>query len=106
VEALSLLGLDHSCQKQLESRLVRINPQALRIIRRDREVRLVDLARAVDCTASHLTNVEAGRREASTKLIKALARELRVPLLSLLGPEVRPDEAAGGAEPPRPIYGP
>lgn len=71
---------------------VRINPEALRTIRRDREVRLVDLAKAVDCTPSHLTNVEAGRREASVRLIKALARELRVPLLSLLGPEVRPDE--------------
>ncbi|HLG68303.1 MAG TPA: helix-turn-helix transcriptional regulator [Acidimicrobiales bacterium] len=71
---------------------MRINPEALRTIRRDREVRLVDLARAVDCTPSHLTNVEAGRREASVRLIKALARELRVPLLSLLGPEVRPHE--------------
>jgi transcriptional regulator with XRE-family HTH domain len=82
---------------------VRINPEALRVIRRDREVRLVDLAKAVECTPSHLTNVEAGRREASARLIRALARELRVPLLSLLGPEVRPDEAPPaqdtGAEP-------
>lgn len=73
---------------------MRINPEALRVIRRDREVRLVDLARAVQCTPSHLTNVEAGRREASVRLIRALARELKVPLLSLLGPEVRPDESS------------
>ena len=74
---------------------MRINPQALHVIRRDRDVRLVDLAKAVHCTPSHLTNIEAGRREASTRLIRALARELRVPLLSLLGPEVRPDEVGG-----------
>ena len=60
----------------------------------------MDLAKAVECTPSHLTNVEAGRREASAKLIKALARELRVPLLSLLGPEVRPEEDEGA--PPQP----
>jgi transcriptional regulator with XRE-family HTH domain len=91
---------------------VRINPQALRTIRRDRDVRLVDLARAVQCTPSHLTNVEAGRREASARLIRALAAELRVPLLSLLGPEVRPDEAgeavdtpAGTLDPRTPCHG-
>lgn len=71
---------------------VRINPQALRTIRKDREVRLVDLAEKVGCNASHLTNVEAGRREASPRLIKELAKALHVELLSLLGPEVRPDE--------------
>ena len=77
---------------------MRINPQALRTIRRDRDVRLVDLARAVECTPSHLTNIEAGRREASARLIRALATELRVPLLSLLGPEIRPDEVAAEPE--------
>lgn len=71
---------------------MRINPEALRTIRTDREVRLVDLAKLVDCNASHLTNVEAGRREASPRLIKALAAALQVELLSLLGPEVRPNE--------------
>jgi transcriptional regulator with XRE-family HTH domain len=91
---------------------VRINPQALRTIRRDRDVRLVDLARAVECTPSHLTNVEAGRREASARLIRALATELRVPLLSLLGPEIRPDEVAvepdpavGRLDPQAPCHG-
>ena len=76
----------------LKSLAVRINPEALRTIRTDREVRLVDLAELVSCNASHLTNVEAGRREASPRLIKELAEALHVPLLSLLGPEVRPDE--------------
>lgn len=71
---------------------MRINPEALRTIRTDREVRLVDLSKLVGCNASHLTNVEAGRREASPRLIKALAEALHVELLSLLGPEVRPDE--------------
>lgn len=73
---------------------MRINPESLRTIRKDREVRLVDLAKLVGCEPSHLTNVEAGRREASPRLIKALAEALKVELLSLLGPEVRPDEKA------------
>lgn len=68
---------------------MRINPSSLRTIRSDREVSLVDLAKRVGCNPSHLSNVEAGRREASPKLIKSLAKELRVELLALLGPEDR-----------------
>lgn len=68
---------------------MRINPEALRTIRTDREVKLTDLAKAVGCNPSHLTNVEAGRREASTALIKKLALALNVNLLALLGPEDR-----------------
>jgi transcriptional regulator with XRE-family HTH domain len=73
---------------------VRINPQALKTIRSDREVSKADLARAVGCNPSHLSNIEAGRREASPTLIKALARALRVDLLALLGPEERDHKAS------------
>lgn len=60
-------------------------------------MRLVDLAKEVGCNASHLTNVEAGRREASPTLIKALAKALHVDLMAILGPETRPDEAKAAA---------
>jgi transcriptional regulator with XRE-family HTH domain len=68
---------------------VRINPEALRTIRTDRDVKLNELAALVGCQPSHLCNVEAGRREASPKLIRALAAALHIPLLSILGPEDR-----------------
>ena len=73
---------------------MRINPEALRTIRQDRGVSLVDLAKKVDCVPSHLTNVEHGRREASPTLIRKLAEALHVDLLAILGPEVRPSEEA------------
>lgn len=71
---------------------VRINPEALRTIRTDRDVTLAALSELVGCKPAHLCNVEAGRREASPRLIRELADALKVPLLSLLGPEVRPGE--------------
>lgn len=73
---------------------MRINPESLRTIRTDREVRLTDLAKQVGCNPSHLTNVEAGRREASTALIKKLATALNVNLMALLGPEDREESKA------------
>jgi transcriptional regulator with XRE-family HTH domain len=67
---------------------MRINGAALRTIRTDRGVPLGALASRVGLKQhSHLSNIEAGRREASAKLIRALARELQVDVLSLLGPE-------------------
>jgi len=68
---------------------VRINPEALKTIRRDREVALGKLAEAVGITHGHLSNIEAGRSEASPSVIRGLAAELRVDLLALLGPENR-----------------
>lgn len=69
--------------------LVRINPEALRTIRRDRDVQLVDLAKAVGISHGHLSNIEHGRSDASASVIRGLAAELRVDLLALLGPENR-----------------
>lgn len=72
---------------------MRINPEALRTIRTDREVSITRLAELVGMNShSHLSNVEAGRREASPDLIRRLAAALKVDLLALLGPEVRPGE--------------
>lgn len=68
---------------------MRVNPESLRTIRTDRTVTLVSLAAEVGCNPTHLTNVEAGRREASPKLIRALAKALHVPLMAILGPEDR-----------------
>jgi transcriptional regulator with XRE-family HTH domain len=75
---------------------VRINPEALRTIRKDRDVTLTALAKAVGVQHSHLSNIEAGRREASSTLIRKLAIELKIDVLALLGPENR-DEAKAEA---------
>lgn len=72
---------------------MRINPEALHTIRRDRGVAITTLAETVGlANHSHLSNIEAGRREASADLIRKLAEALNVPVLALLGPERRPDE--------------
>lgn len=72
---------------------MRINGEALRTIRRDRGVSTSELARLVGlANHSHLSNIEAGRREASASLIRSLAAALRVDVLALLGPE-NPDAA-------------
>lgn len=76
---------------------MRINPEALRTIRRDRDVTLTGLAKEVGVQHSHLSNIEAGRREASASLIRKLALALHVDLMALLGPENR-DEALATAK--------
>lgn len=73
--------------------LVRINPEALRTIRTDRDVSITRLAELLEMKShSHLSNIEAGRREASPELIRRIAAALKVEVLALLGPEVRPGE--------------
>lgn len=72
---------------------MRINPEALRTIRRDRGVSTSDLARMVGLKGhSHISNIENKHKEASPELIRALADALRVDVLALLGPERRPGE--------------
>lgn len=66
---------------------MRINGTALRTIRLDRDIALGALAKEVGVHYSHLANIEAGRRPAPAKLIKALAEALRVDVTALLGPE-------------------
>lgn len=67
---------------------MRINGEALATIRRDRGIRITDLARMVDLkTHSHLSNIERGERQASADLIRRLAVALKVDVLALLGPE-------------------
>lgn len=77
--------------------VVRINPDALKGFREARGLKTVELAKAVGVVPSHITNIEAGRREASPKLINALAEALRTSVLSLLGPDVRPSEKKDAA---------
>lgn len=73
---------------------MRINPAALRTIRQDRGVSLTKLAEQVSCDRPHLSNVEAGRRQASPQLIRELADALKVDLLALLGPDTDPADKA------------
>lgn len=72
---------------------MRINGEAVRQLREARELTVTELATRVGLKGhSHLANIEAQRRQASPTLIKAIARELHVPYIALLGPEKMPDD--------------
>lgn len=66
----------------------RLNAFALTAIRERSGMRKIDLARAAEITPSHVTDLEAGRRQPSPELLARLAVALKVPLLALmLGPD-------------------
>jgi transcriptional regulator with XRE-family HTH domain len=63
-----------------------LNGEALRVIRERSgltQQALADLAGLKN--ASHLSNIEAGRRRPSPEVAKALADALKVPLVAILG---------------------
>lgn len=70
---------------------MRVNGAALREIRERSGVSVTDLATAAEIKQSHLSNIEAGRRNASDDVIVKLARELKVPLPAIIA---CPDERA------------
>lgn len=73
---------------------MRINGATVKELREARELSVSELARRVGLAShSHLSNIENGHRQASPALIKAIARELKVPYIALLGPETLPDPA-------------
>lgn len=61
-----------------------INPDALRTIRERSGLTVTALAEMAGTKQAHLSNIEAGRRQASPALIGALAEALRAPLTSII----------------------
>jgi len=53
-----------------------------------------ELARRVQVSRSHLSNVEGGRLPASIELLHRIATELSVPVAELLATDDEPDRAA------------
>lgn len=60
------------------------NGAAIRAIRKAQKIKLVDLARRVGVTDTHLSHVEANRRHASQQLINSIARELAEPVEAIM----------------------
>jgi transcriptional regulator with XRE-family HTH domain len=63
---------------------MRLNPAALKVIRERSGFTVTGLAEAAGAKQSHLSNIEAGRRNASPELIVALAGALKVDLPAIL----------------------
>lgn len=80
---------------------MRLHAKALREIRSRSGMSVTSLARAAGIKQSHLSNIEAGRRQASDEVIVALARALKVELPAILAePPPSPAPPSGtGTEP-------
>jgi len=65
---------------------------ALRALRERSGLTIVDLARSAGISQPHLSNLEAGRRNASPDVVRRLAQALRVPITAIL---TVPDDADG-----------
>lgn len=63
---------------------VRLNPTALRTIRERSGFTVTALAEEAGIKQAHLSNIEAGRRNASPEVIKALASALKCDLPAIL----------------------
>lgn len=63
---------------------MRINPAALRAIRQRSGMTVTALAAAVGIDRTHLSNIEAGRRSASSEVVIALAKALKVDLPAII----------------------
>lgn len=61
-----------------------INPDALRVIRERSGIGVGELARSAGVQSAHLSNIEAGRRNASPAVARSIAKALGVPLLAIL----------------------
>jgi len=61
-----------------------INRHALRVIRERSGITVSALAIAAGIRQAHLSNIEAGRRNASDTVIVALAKALDVPLQAII----------------------
>lgn len=63
---------------------MQINPAALQALRQRSGWSVSKFAVAVQTTHSHISNIEAGRRQASPELILRMAQVLDVPLMALI----------------------
>lgn len=63
---------------------MQLHPQALRAIRERSGLTITALAVQAGIGQAHLSNLEAGRRQASPEVIKALASALKVELPAIL----------------------
>ena len=63
---------------------MRIHGPALRVIRERSGLTVTGLAELAGMKQSHLSNIEAGRRQASEDVIVALARALKTELIAIL----------------------
>lgn len=72
---------------------MKVNGASLRVIRTRSGWSVSSLAEKVGCKPSHISNIEAGRRQASPELVHRLAKVLDVPLQSLIS-DWTPEEVA------------
>lgn len=63
---------------------MRLNPAAVRALRERSGMTVTALALAAGIKQAHLSNIEAGRRNASPEIVKAIASALRVELPAIL----------------------
>lgn len=63
---------------------MQINPAALRVIRERSGMSVTSLAASAGIKQAHLSNIEAGRRQASPEVITALATALKIELPAIL----------------------
>lgn len=75
---------------------MRVNRYALRVIRERSGLSVSALALAARISQPHLTNIEAGRRQASPAALVALAAALRVPLVAIICDPDAPAEGSDG----------
>lgn len=75
-----------------------LNGTALREIRARSGMSVTKLAQLAGIKQSHLSNIEAGRRNASEPVARALARALKIDLMALI--------AEDGRRPARPMIQP
>lgn len=63
---------------------MKVNHEALRVIRERSGLSVTALANEAGTKQSHLSNIEAGRRNASDELIVALAHALKVSIPAII----------------------
>lgn len=67
---------------------MQINGEALRVIRERSGLTGTALAREVSVDRTHLSHIEAGRKQPSNELARRIADALKIPLVAILsGPE-------------------
>lgn len=70
-----------------------LNPSALKVIRERSGLSITALADLSGVNRSHLSNIEAGRRQASAEVAVALATALKIELVAILATPAPADAA-------------
>lgn len=73
---------------------ITVNPASLRALREALGWSVMRFSAAVETVPSHISNVEAGRRNASPALIRRMADVLGVPVAALVSTHYEATEAA------------